>query len=87
MNRVLYIFHVTVPRELLRWDDSYSEFVAVAYTAKDAREMHPSGGSGEWLYNDWVKWDQRDQLVVTRIGTAAPDITEPRVICASYHAG
>ena len=87
MNRVLHIYHVSLPHGLLLKYDSYSEFVAIAYNANDAREMHPSGGSGEWLYGDWVKWEQRDQLRVTCIGTAAPDIDVPCVICATFHAG
>jgi hypothetical protein len=64
--------------------DSYSEFVAAAYSEDDARKMHPDGGEGE--QSSWLWTWTHDTLSITYIGEAAPGIHRG-VIVASFHAG
>ena len=82
------IFHVRLPSSIQLGYDSYSEFVCIASSEKEARETYP-GGFDEWpeqLFGEWIEKDQIDKLVVTCIGVAHQHL-KAGVICASYHAG
>lgn len=74
------IYHVQLPESIQLGYDSYSEFVCIAATEKEARETYP-GWENKWpskLFGEWIEKDQ--------IGVAHPT-QKAGVVCASYHAG
>lgn len=69
--------------------DDYDSFVAVAANEDEARALHPADDE-KWPPNmkgfcGWVSPDKIDTLVVTRIGTAAENVTS--IVLASFNAG
>jgi hypothetical protein len=79
--------------------DTYDSAVVAAFTADEARAIHPAGGkTPEFtiIYEDgckeyhsdeeWGSWCGQDRVRVELIGVAAPGI-ESGVILASYNAG
>ncbi len=68
--------------------DEYDSAVVVARNEKDARQIHPSGNKNErhdvW---GWGGWAAPDEINVTKVGTAAPELKAGTVIVASYNAG
>lgn len=66
--------------------DEYSDAVVVARTEADARMIHPGGEERDW---EWTSsWPVKpEELKVTKVGTAAPELTAGTVVVASFHAG
>ncbi len=79
--------------------ETYSDFVCVSANPEQARAMHPNENHTElvhrtaedlkkddyaWRYGDWTF---QEDLTVDYLGKAAKGEIEPRVVCASFHAG
>lgn len=72
--------------------DTYSSFVCAATNEEYAIDMSPSNGNKiDWDDEDRSgshEWASTRQYVnVQLIGVADKSITEPKIICSSYHAG
>ena len=92
-EKQLYLYHVT--QEENTDYDTFSDMVVAAYSKKDAAKIHPYGdvygvlnedGNNAWNYCfSWASSPKR--VNVTKIGKASKNITQPDVICVSFHAG
>ena len=90
-EKQLYLYHVE--QEDNTDYNTFSDMVVAAYSKKDAAEIHPYGcgildehGNIAWdYYSTWASSPKR--VNVTKIGKASKNITQPGVICASFHAG
>lgn len=89
MKKVANIYHVKLPDGRRLDYDSYSEFVAVANTEEEARNLHPSGSDSNWEHvcGEWVEKNETSTLIVAHIGISLLDIVKPTVITTSYHSG
>ena len=79
--------------------DTYSDAVVIAPNAETARRINPSCSlacavegniflTDEDLENPWTSWvSSIDNVKVTLIGVADENEKQPRVVCASFHAG
>lgn len=76
--------------------DQFSAFVCTALSPDDARHTHPYGPEMTWSSSKgWVDetdypdytWVSPTEVKVEYIGKPSDDITEPTIICSSYHAG
>lgn len=88
MEGLLWIWHVKCLKNL--GYDSFSEFVVVAKSEEQARNVHPIGDASHWNERDstWIKKDEKDMLKVTCVGLCTNShFTEGQVIVASFHAG
>ena len=91
-EKQLYLYHVT--QEVRTGYGTFSDIVVAAYSKKDAARIHPYGdvygtfdgiNDNAWGYS--CKWASSPKRVnVTKIGKASKNITQPGVICASFHA-
>ncbi len=88
---MLYLWLVSRARHTY---DEYDAFVCCASTEREARLIHPHGEHGyDWDGEEWsgtgsTSWpDRPEDLRVTFVGTAAPDIAAGTVVIASYNAG
>ena len=70
--------------------DVYDSAVVAAFTADEAKRIHPSGN----LYDrpeDWggpySSWVAPDKVTAVRVGDAADDVKPGTVLCASFYAG
>ena len=84
------IYFVHLPSSIKLGYDSYSEFVAIAQTAAEARTLHPSSSVPlQWgeKRKEWVSYNELPLLIVEKIGTAAKKYYQTQVICANFHAG
>ena len=92
-EKQLYLYHVTQEENI--GYDTFSDIVVAAYSKKDAAKIHPYrdiyGILDEHNNNAWdycSTWASSPKHVnVTKIGKASKNITQPDVICASFHAG
>ena len=107
MSTLLNIYHVRLPERCidLRLDDfpkfsydKYSEFVVIAHSEEEARNIHPNGTplsqhavikmrGGYQRSSDWISTRHAEYLIVTKVGVADESETQTRVLVASYHAG
>ena len=76
----LYLISQTVNNDY----ETYDSAVVAALDAPKAQCMHPNPLSREYPHTDWA---EPKDVSVRLIGLAAPDITEPCVILASFNAG
>ena len=91
-EKQLYLYHVE-QGEIVGYD-TFSDMVVAAYSKKDAAKIHPHGdvygilnehGNNAWSCSH--AWASSPKYVnVTKIGKASKNITQPGVICASFHA-
>ena len=75
--------------------NTFSDMIVAAYSKKDAAKIHPDGdvygilnkhNNNAWDYSH--AWASSPEYVnVTKIGKASKNITQPGVICASFHTG
>lgn len=85
------IYHIS-QSDVDGWD-TYDSAVVIAESADDARRMRPSC-RGEFelipqpVAHSWDTWTNDPSKVdVVLVGTAAPNETVPRLVCASFNAG
>lgn len=91
MQNHLWVWHVSTDyNDIFKYlgYDSYSDFVVVARSEEDARNIHP-GGCDDWTRKGvWAKKEHIGHLKVTCIGLCTnPEFVEGQIICASFHAG
>lgn len=73
--------------------DTYSDAVVIAPNAETARRINPSGYGDVFMTaedweNPWSSWASSiDNVKATLIGVADENEKQPRVVCASFHAG
>ena len=80
-EKQLYLYHVT--QEVRTGYGTFSDIVVAAYSKKDAAKIHPYGN---WdCSHIWAS--SPEHVNVIKIGKASKNITQPGVICASFHAG
>jgi len=70
--------------------DVYDSAVVAAQTEEEARRLHPDNREipdieGRFTGTDWCS--RVDLVNVEFIGDASPEITDQKVICASFNAG
>lgn len=92
----LFIYHVDRPPTNPADYDQYHSFVVVARSSSYARKTTPTGHYGKrgfkrcagygWT-NMWIPYEEKDSLVVTRIGRASKKEKRPRIVEASFNAG
>lgn len=72
--------------------DQYDLFVVCCATEEEARNTKPGGRhiNTGWkednIFNDWIKHSKKDELEITLLGSAKPDLPAG-IVCASYHHG
>jgi hypothetical protein len=66
--------------------DTHDSCIVVAATEAEARLITPNGDWSDF-YSSWVRLDQIEQIGVTLIGAAAPDLTAGEIVIASFNAG
>ncbi len=86
------IYRVTVSGNSGLGYDSYSEFMIVAKSEDEARNMHPGTELpipiiSDRSHNAWVRIDQLHLLKVEEIGIADENHQQTEVLTTSFHAG
>lgn len=79
--------------------NSFSNFVVVSSSAKEARLIHPSKIEKAYWSTNWQKWVKKDmeesntwrvspdKVVVKLIGEIYGNYKPGQIICSSYHNG
>ena len=79
----LKLYHISQDKRT-GWD-TYSDAVVSAPDENFAKTMHPEWPEIPISNEDWC--DHPNEVKAVLIGEADKTITEPKVICASFHAG